>query len=102
LVHEDSPVLVAKHLKVIANKAISVLLLPSLDPAEHIETIITRQLQRYPEVDPEKERNRYIERHQKYKNYGDIQIIGVQEPINSIRQITAQLSNLYGVPFQKN
>lgn len=95
LVHEDSPELVIKHLKLISSNALSVLLLPSTDPEEHVKTIIERQLARYPEIDPDNEKRRYIARHQKYIKYGDIKIFGLQEPKVTVHQIRSKLHMLH-------
>ena len=80
LVHEESPHLVQKHLRIIDENAISVLLLPSQDPLETAEMVVTRQTTRWPEVDPTMEHERYITRHKKYMQYGTVKIIGQFSP----------------------
>ena len=80
LVHEESPDLVEKHVNLIDTNAISVLLLPSENPYDTVDMIINRQLDRWPEVNPAVERKRYISRHEKYKQYGTVKIIGQCKP----------------------
>lgn len=80
LVHEDLPHLVEKHIKLIDTDATSVLLLPSEDPLDTADMIVSRQVSRWPEVDPGVERERYISRHNKYRQLGTLKIIGQYSP----------------------
>lgn len=91
LVHEDSPHLVQKHLKLIGHNAISVLLLPSKDPYGTVDLIVQRQRSRWPEVNRADEGKRYIDRHRKYIKHGDIQIIGTQPPSETVDMIINKL-----------
>lgn len=79
LVHEDSPELVEKHLSVIKS-GISVLLLPDEDPNAGVEAIVARQLSRWNDLDAAKEKERFLSRFEKYKNYGDIRIFSMEGP----------------------
>lgn len=91
LVHEDSPHLVQKHLKLVSQNAISVLLLPSKDPHDTVDLIVKRQKMRWPEVNRGDEGKRYIDRHRKYIEHGDIQIIGTQPPLETVDMILNKL-----------
>ena len=77
LVHEDSPHLVIKHLKLI-KKGISILLLPSREALQGIDVIVQRQQHRWSDVVAEKEKERFLARFEKYKKYGDIKIFSLQ------------------------
>lgn len=92
LIHEDSPHLVQKHLKLIGDNAQSVLLLPSSDPKTSVDMVVKRQLGRWPEMKADVQRERYIARHAKYKDYGDIKIIGTYPPEQVVKRIVRQLS----------
>lgn len=99
LVHEECPHLVERHLMVIKN-GISVLLLPSRDPLAVADMIAERQLARWPDVGLtlEKERQKFLDRFEKYKNYGDIQIFSPEDPEVMADTIYAKLlehENIY-------
>jgi shikimate kinase len=79
LVHEGSPHLVEKHLRLIEG-GISVLLLPDVDPQKGVDTVVARQLARWDDLNAETERRRFLERFEKYRNYGDIKIFSLEEP----------------------
>jgi len=89
--HEESPKLVSKHCYIIGSNATSVLLLPSSEPHESADLIASRQKERWPERDHENERERYISRHNRYKEYGGIKIIGKQTPGETVQLIVKQL-----------
>ncbi len=97
LVHEDSPHLVEKHIKLIRQKGISILLLPSKNPLNSVDIIIKRQQSRWDDVTVSKEKRRFIQRFHKYKNYGDIKIFSLEEPTKIATKILQQLrrKNLY-------
>ncbi|MDP1688837.1 MAG: shikimate kinase [bacterium] len=96
LVHENSPHLIEKHLSIIKN-GVSILLLPSRDPLLGVGEIVRRQLSRWSDCYAEKERKRFLERFEKYKNYGDIQIYSPEKPNVIVGEILeVQISpNLY-------
>jgi shikimate kinase len=96
LVHEDSPHLVKKHLNVIKG-GISVLLLPSEDATEGVDTIVQRQLNRWNDVRAEEERERFLARFDKYKNYGDIKIYSLEQPEVIAKKILNKLEREYFV-----
>jgi shikimate kinase len=91
LVHEDSPHLIDKHLETI-RKGISILLLPSDNPTEGVEVVVQRQLNRWNDTHEESERNRFLERFEKYKNYGDIKIFSLESPTLITELISQKLS----------
>lgn len=83
LARESSPHLISKHRKIIKDKVISILLLPSDNPEDSADEIVRRQISRWADLEgrsEEKERKRYIERFQKYKNHGHIKIISMDNP----------------------
>ena len=92
LVHQDSPDLVKKHIKLIDTDATSVLLLPSDDPLDTVNMIVDRQTTRWPDIDPVVERQRYICRHKKYKQLGTIKIIGQYKPDEIVDLLVAKLN----------
>ena len=79
LAHEDSPHLIKKHLNVISC-GISVLLLPSPDPLNGVDAVVQRQSQRWKDVTPEIERERFLARFGKYKDHGDIKVFSLESP----------------------
>jgi shikimate kinase len=91
LIHEGSPHLVKKHVEVIRTDATSVLLLPSSNPQDTATLVAQRQIVRWPEMDEKQQRARYIKRHSQYKEYGDIKIIGMYSPEETVRKIIGQL-----------
>lgn len=93
LVHEESPHLVKKHLQLIKN-SISVLLLPDKDPSKGVEVVVARQVSRWNGVQPEKERQRFLTRFEKYKNYGDIKIFSMERPEVITNMIISKLLNI--------
>lgn len=93
LVHEDSPHLVEKHLQVIKT-GISILLLPDNNPETSVTTVVRRQLDRWPTLKEEKERQRFLSRFEKYKNYGDIKIFSMEPPANIVRVILEKLQEV--------
>ena len=95
LVHEDSPHLVEKHLKLIGKNAMSVLLLPSSDPQASVDMVVRRQMDRWPEMKADTERERYIVRHGKYRDYGDIKVIGTYPPEQVVESILELLPLAY-------
>jgi shikimate kinase len=95
LAHEDSSHLVDKHLQIISH-GISVLLLPSTTPEEGVELIVRRQLNRYPEVKADIERQRFMSRFEKYKNTGDIKIVTKGGPEVVVDRIVTALQNYKG------
>ena len=86
LVHEDSLHLVEKHLNVIKS-GISVLLLPDKDPLKGVETIVQRQLSRWDDINAATEKERFLRRFEKYKQYGDIQIFSMDKPEVIVKHI---------------
>jgi shikimate kinase len=92
LVHKDSPHLIKKHLKVISCGT-SVLLLPDEDPLRGIDVIVSRQLRRWSDTIADKERERFLERFEKYKFCGDIKIFSFEPPETIVDAIVQSLAN---------
>jgi shikimate kinase len=90
LVHDYSPHLIEKHLNILKNY-VSILLLPHRNPHEAVDLMIQRQRDRWGDVKPEIERTRFLERFEKYKNYGDIQIYSLESPEVIVEEILFQL-----------
>ena len=90
LVHDYSPHLIEKHLNMLKNY-ISILLLPHRNPLEGVDLIIKRQADRWGDVKPEVERTRFLERFEKYKNYGDIQAYSQESPEIIAEEILSKL-----------
>ena len=57
-------------------QATSILLLPSEEPYETVDLVVDRQNARFSDVDSATERSAYLTRHDQYKHYGTIKIIG--------------------------
>lgn len=93
LVHEESSHLVEKHLTLIG-AGISILLLPDKDPYKGVETIVARQVNRWNDVKPERERQKFLSRFDKYKSYGDIKIFSMENPEFITSMIIEELSNV--------
>lgn len=91
LVHEHAPQLVEKHLRLLAQHT-SILLLPAKDPRSVVDIIVSRQTERYGDgVDPKGQKMRFLERFEKYKNYGDIQIFSMETPDTIVQKILLEL-----------
>ena len=95
LAHEKSPHLVAKHLKLI-KQGVSVLLLPDKDPQKGIDVIVARQLARWHDVEEQDQRFKFLDRFEKYKNYGDIQIFSMESAEVIVELILKELNTNYG------
>ena len=95
LVHEESPQLVEKHIKVIGS-GISVLLLPGPDPDAEVDTIVARQVSRWRDVEPDNERQRFLARFEKYKKHGDIKIFSKELSEVIVEEILNKIGGLSG------
>lgn len=93
LAHEESPHLVEKHIKVIRS-GVSVLLLPDEDPYKGVEIVVARQISRWNDIEPEKERQRFLSRFAKYRNHGDIKIFSMESPEVITDLIVQKLSGI--------
>lgn len=96
LVHDELPHLVEKHIRLVDTNATSVLLLPSEDPLETVDMIVSRQLNRWPEAESAVERRRYICRHGKYKRHGTIRIVGQYDPEEVVGFVVEELQRRSG------
>lgn len=94
LAHEDSPHLVEKHTKLLKSY-LSVLLLPGTHPEEVVDVVVQRQQARWDDIDPIKERERFLLRFEKYKNHGDIKIFSLEKPESIATQILERLEGNY-------
>lgn len=90
LAHEDSPLLVDKHKKLV-QQGVSILLLPGENPEDGADIIAERQTKRWPEAQFESERRKHIGRYALYRELGDIQIIGQYDIETTIRRILSAL-----------
>ncbi|XKT74899.1 MAG: shikimate kinase [Patescibacteria group bacterium UBA2103] len=88
LVHEKSPHLVQKHLKLLKEYGVSILLLP---PESFADQIAARQIKRW-NLDFEKEKQKFLDRHAKYKQYGDIQIDPSKDKETIVEEIIQKLT----------
>lgn len=101
LVHKDSPELVRKHRRLLKEKGISILLLPSASLKESMDIIIPRQMSRgYLELVEEEERAKLKSRYPRYKRYGNIKIFSV-EPLEQIADLMVEELNKLGLPKQQ-
>lgn len=92
LVHEKSPEIVEQNAKLI-DAHITVLLLPDRDSNACVDIVVERQMKRHNDVDRDTERKRFLERSEKYKKYGDIQIYSMEPPENIVSEILGSLSS---------
>lgn len=98
LVHEDSPKLVRKHKRLLKEKGVSIMLLPSPSLKVSMDIIIPRQMSRgYLDLNEESERLRLTRRHPKYKKYGDIKVFSYAEPHEIANFMEEELKKL-GLP----
>ena len=93
LVHEDLPQIVERNLELIKDH-VSVLLLPGKDSQKYVDTIVQRQLDRWNDCDAKKEGERFLERFEKYKQYGDIQVFSNEPPDIIVEKVMDELKNL--------
>lgn len=94
LVHEAAPHIVKKNLGAIST-GISVLLLPSEDPAHGVHEIVRRQLFRWDEAKEQNEREKFLTRFGKYEKYGDIKIYSLEGPELVAEKIIAELARQF-------
>jgi shikimate kinase len=98
LVHEDSPELVAKHLAVLSQNGLSVLLLPSKNLAETTEIIVERQLSRgFSDMTEAREKEVILRRFPRYLQHGDVQIFSHQAPAEIV-ELMIQALKANGLP----
>lgn len=101
LVHEDSPELVSKHRRLLKEKGLSILLLPSRSLNESMDITIPRQMARgYPDLVEETEKARLKSRYPRYKRYGDIRIYSTQ-PAEQIADLMMDELKKLGLPRQQ-
>ncbi|MGB7957889.1 MAG: shikimate kinase [Minisyncoccia bacterium] len=91
LVHEIAPYVAKKNQETIRG-GISVLLLPSEDPVRGVQEIVRRQMLRWNDAEENKEREKFLARHEKYKNYGDIKIFSLEGPEIVAAKVVAELT----------
>ncbi len=93
LVHEASPHLVVKHSRIVNNNVTSILLLPSFLPEDSADEIAKRQVNRWTDLEDrfEQEKKRYIDRHNKYKEYGHVKVISMNEPSIIAEEMVSKL-----------
>ena len=94
LVHEAAPHIAKKNLGAISG-GISVLLLPSKDPARGVQEIVRRQLFRWNEAKEQNEREKFLARFGKYEKYGDIKIYSLEEPEIVAAKIVSELERRF-------
>lgn len=95
LVHEDSPELVIKHIKLLQKSGISIMLLPSVSLEETVEIIVRRQLSRgFTDINEEKERTAITRRHPLYMTHGDIQVYSHEDPNQIVDVMLNELRKL--------
>lgn len=100
LVHEHAPQLIEKHLRLIEQHT-SVLLLPAKDPGSVVDVIVSRQTERYGDaVDPEDQRARFLDRFEKYRNYGDVKIFSMESPDAIVQKILLELEEKGLLPIR--
>ncbi len=80
LVHEDLPELALKHAEALKQLGTSILLLPSESLEESVGIVIKRQLSRGFGLKEEKERIKFSQRYNLYKQMGDVKIFSHAEP----------------------
>jgi shikimate kinase len=99
LVHETAPQVAKKNIRAIS-EGISVLLLPSEDPIRGVHEIVRRQLLRWDDAEENKEREKFLARSGKYKNYGDIKIYSLEEPEVVTEKILSKLTRRFWGNFR--
>jgi shikimate kinase len=91
LVHEAAPRVAEKNRGTIRG-GISVLLLPAEDPALGVQEIVRRQIFRWNDAEENNEREKFLARHEKYKNYGDIKVFSLEAPEIVAAKVAAELA----------
>jgi len=94
LVHEAAPHVAKKNRETI-KQGISILLLPAEDPARGVQEIVRRQLYRWNDAQKNVEREKFLVRFEKYKNYGDIKIYSLEEPGVVVMKIVGELARKF-------
>jgi shikimate kinase len=91
LVHETASHVAEKNRGTISG-GISVLRLPAEDPDRGVQEIVRRQLYRWNDAKEHKEREKFLARHEKDKNYGDIKIFSFEGPEIVAAKVVAELT----------
>ncbi len=84
-----------KHLESLQEEGLTILLLPSRSLEESTEIIIKRQLERGFGLNEEREREKFTNRFEPYKQWGDLQIFSSQSPDGIIQEIICRLKNTH-------
>ncbi len=93
LVHESVPDLVIKHLELLKQYGLTILLLPAKTAEAGVDLVVARQLAR-PRWNNDSatiERERFLRRFHLYKQHGDIQVFSAEAPQLIVKLIEAEL-----------
>ncbi len=94
LVHEGLDDLTEKHRNLLKSEGVSITLLPSESLEESTEIVVQRQLARGFELKEEKERKKFSERYQRYRQEGDVRIFSLASPQEIAEEMKSKLENL--------
>ena len=91
LVHEGLHSLTESHRILLKENGVSILLLPSESLKESTDIVVQRQLGRGFGLEEEKERKKFIERYEKYKKEGDLQVYSTKSPAKIAEEMASRL-----------
>jgi shikimate kinase len=91
LVHESVPGLAMSNLKLLKQRGLTILLLPSENPEDTADLIAARQLLRWGHIPGESERDRFVRRFKIYVKHGDIKVFSSEEPAVIVDKIEKAL-----------
>ncbi|WP_255312428.1 shikimate kinase [Kiloniella majae] len=94
LATDTSPETLARNQKHIKQSGTSILLLPSLVPAEAAEIVSTRQMQRGLGLNPATETAKYLSRISTYQNFADHQIVSDKKPEEIAQEVCELIRSL--------
>lgn len=94
LATDTSPEILARNQKYIRQSGTSILLLPSLVPAEAAEIVSKRQMQRGFGLDRETEAAKYLARISTYQNFADHQIVSDKIPEEIAQEVCELIRSL--------
>ncbi len=93
LAHESVPDLIPKHLELLKNHGVTILLLPGDNPEVGADLVVARQLarSRWNDDSAEVERQRFLRRFHLYIKHGNIQILSSESPSKVVTKIIREL-----------
>jgi len=95
LVHKNEKVLTDTHKKTLKACGLCILLLPDRSKEVSVEIVIKRQMLRGFNLEENNERNKFLDRFEKYQKYGDLHIYSHKDPKDIAKEIKIKLDEYH-------